>query len=170
MAEKNDVFVGNLTFNTTEEQLRELFSFIGPVKSVRILNDKETGKPKGFAFVEYWDTNSALSAIKHLDQAELNTRKIKVGYPSQSNLKDVARQIGHVVPELMDYGGGASTSAVAQMKLSEAWDALDAMKKLVTEDSSRGRILVFLCIDFAYFHKTILQVKRPKVCWRRTLN
>lgn len=101
MAEKNDVFVGNLTFNTTEEQLREIFSFIGeklfstsykqlahsyligPVKGIRILQDKDTGKPKGFAFVEYFDTNSALSAIKHLDQTELNGRKIKVGFPSQ---------------------------------------------------------------------------------------
>lgn len=55
----------------------------GPVKSVRILVDKETGKPKGFAFVEYYDINSALSAIKHLDQTDLNGRKIKVGFPSQ---------------------------------------------------------------------------------------
>lgn len=113
MAEKgkNDVFVGNLTFNTTEDHLREKFSFVGlvllhrylvtrltssyyrlyvpqhcivgPVKSIRILTDKETGKPKGFAFVEYFDTNAALSAIKHLDQTELNGRKIKVGYPAQ---------------------------------------------------------------------------------------
>jgi hypothetical protein len=37
------VFVGNLTFNTTEEQLREIFSYVGPVKNVRILADKDTG-------------------------------------------------------------------------------------------------------------------------------
>lgn len=54
----------------------------GPVKNIRMQTDKETGKPKGFAFVEYFDTNAALSAIKHLDQTELNGRKIKVGYPS----------------------------------------------------------------------------------------
>lgn len=53
------------------------------MKSIRILADKETGKPKGFAFVEYFDTNAALSAIRHLDTTELNGRKIKVGYPAQ---------------------------------------------------------------------------------------
>jgi cleavage stimulation factor subunit 2 len=50
---------------------------------VRILNDKESGKPKGFAFVEYYDTNSALAAIKHLDGTEVNGRKLRVGFPSQ---------------------------------------------------------------------------------------
>lgn len=53
------------------------------MKHVRILNDKDSGKSKGFAFVEYFDSNTALAAIKHLDQAELNGRKIKVGFPNQ---------------------------------------------------------------------------------------
>jgi cleavage stimulation factor subunit 2 len=61
----------------------QVFFVVGPVKNIRILTDKDTGKPKGFAFVEYFDTNTALSAIRHLDQSELNSRKIKVGYPAQ---------------------------------------------------------------------------------------
>jgi len=144
--------VGNLTFNTTEEQLREIFSFAGPVKNVRILTDKETGKPKGFAFVEYFDSNAALSAIRHLDQTELNSRKLKVGFPAQGNLKEVARQIGQVVPETApsSSGGGGNApisaatrqnieqSVVNSLKLHEAWDLLDAMKKLVAEDNNRG--------------------------------
>jgi RNA recognition motif-containing protein len=43
MAEKHDVFVGNVTFNTTEEQLQEIFSFVGPIKNIRILTDQNTG-------------------------------------------------------------------------------------------------------------------------------
>jgi cleavage stimulation factor subunit 2 len=156
MADKFDVFVGNLTFNTTEEQLREKFSFVGPVKNIRILADKETGKPKGFAFVEYFDANTALSAIRHLDQVEVNSRKLKVGYPAQSNLKEIARQIGQIVPESSADGGrggggggdgmGASAAnriqieqnVINSLKLHEAWDLLDAMKKLVAEDNNRG--------------------------------
>ncbi|RYH13643.1 hypothetical protein EON65_35170 [archaeon] len=57
---------------------------MGPIKSVRILVDRDTGRQKGFAFVEYYDINTALAAIKHLDQTELNNRKIKVGFPTQN--------------------------------------------------------------------------------------
>jgi cleavage stimulation factor subunit 2 len=101
---RNEVFVGNLSFTTTEDQLHDLFKFVGkssslfsfhsmtyfpafvivgPVKKARILTDKESGKSKGFAFVEFYDANTALSAIKHLDQTELNGRKIKVGFPEK---------------------------------------------------------------------------------------
>ena len=72
MTDKNDVFVGNVTFNTTEEQLHEIFSFIGPIKNIRILVDKDSGRPKGFAFIEYMDANTALAAIRRLDGTELN--------------------------------------------------------------------------------------------------
>ena len=113
MASDNQVFVGNLIFNTTEEQLREIFQFAGPMKNIRILTDKETGKPKGFAFVEYYDSNTALSAIRRLDQTELNARKLKVGFPALGNLKDVARQIGQVVPEMASSSGGGGGGGVA---------------------------------------------------------
>ncbi len=53
------------------------------MKNVRILADKETGKSKGYAFVEFYDANAALSAIRSLDGAEVNGRKIKVSFPSQ---------------------------------------------------------------------------------------
>lgn len=52
---KHDIFVGNLAFNTTEEQLHQAFSEIGTVINVRLVTDAESGKPKGFAFVEFKD-------------------------------------------------------------------------------------------------------------------
>jgi RNA recognition motif-containing protein len=52
---KHDIFVGNLAFNTTEEQLHQAFSEIGTVINVRLVTDNESGKPKGFAFVEFKD-------------------------------------------------------------------------------------------------------------------
>jgi cleavage stimulation factor subunit 2 len=73
---KHNVFVGNLTYNTTEEQLRDIFGTVGPVTSVRIVVDKDTGRPKGYAFVEYDDPALALSAIRNLDGHDFNTRKV----------------------------------------------------------------------------------------------
>ena len=100
MAEKHDVFVGNVTFNTTEEQLQEIFSFVGPIKNIRILTDQNTGRPKGFAFIEYSDANTALAAIRHLDGHELNNRRLRVSYSNNSNLKEIARSIGQVIPDI----------------------------------------------------------------------
>ena len=75
--EKFDVFVGNLSYNTTEEQLREIFITVGPVLGIRIVTDRDTGRPRGFAFVEYGDAATALSAIRNLEGHELNNRKVQ---------------------------------------------------------------------------------------------
>lgn len=65
-ANKHDVFVGNLTFNTTEDQLKQMFSSVGHVVSVRIVIDRDSQRSKGFAFVEFLDDHTALSAIRNL--------------------------------------------------------------------------------------------------------
>jgi cleavage stimulation factor subunit 2 len=73
---KHDVFVGNLTYHTTEDQLRDIFSTVGPISKIKIVHDMETGRSKGFAFIEYDDAALALSAIRNLDGHELNSRKV----------------------------------------------------------------------------------------------
>jgi cleavage stimulation factor subunit 2 len=78
MGEKHDVFVGNLSYNTTQEHLQEIFSKVGTVASIRVVTDKDTGRPRGFAFVEYDDAATALSAIRNLDGYDINGRKVCV--------------------------------------------------------------------------------------------
>lgn len=56
--------------------------------------DQDTGRPKGFAFVEFHDASSALAAIRHLDGHEVNSRRLRVSYSNNSNLKEVAQTIG----------------------------------------------------------------------------
>ncbi|CAL5225319.1 g8121 [Coccomyxa viridis] len=73
-------FVANLPFGVTEEQLREVFQDVGPVKSIRIVTDRDTGKQKGFAFLEFFDTQTAESAIRNLNEHDLNGRKLKVHF------------------------------------------------------------------------------------------
>ncbi len=71
------IYVGNLSFDTTPEQLRELFSMHGEVKSVKVVSDRYTGKPRGFAFVEM-DDEVVESAINAVDGTELEGRSLKV--------------------------------------------------------------------------------------------
>jgi cleavage stimulation factor subunit 2 len=101
---KHDCFVGNLSYNTTEEGLREVFSVVGEVKNIRICTDRETGRPKGYAFIEYADAATALSAIRNLDTRDFNGRKLRVSYSNNSSLKDVAREMGHVVQDSYQSG------------------------------------------------------------------
>jgi RNA recognition motif-containing protein len=69
------IYVGNLSFRTNEDSVRELFSKYGTVHSVKLISDKETGKPKGFGFVEM---DSIESAISSLDGKEFEGRVLKV--------------------------------------------------------------------------------------------
>ena len=72
-----NIYVGNLPFTTNEDSLRELFEQFGAVLSVKIITDRETGRPRGFAFVEM-DNADADAAIKSLNNTELEGRALKV--------------------------------------------------------------------------------------------
>lgn len=73
-----NIYVGNLPFNLGEEDLKEIFEEYGEVASAKIINDKITGRSKGFGFVEMEDSAEANNAIKELNNAEVAGRNIKV--------------------------------------------------------------------------------------------
>lgn len=73
-----NIYVGNLSFDTTEDQLRQAFSGFGEVSSVNIITDKYTGEPRGFAFVEMSGKAEAIAAISGLNGQELNGRALNV--------------------------------------------------------------------------------------------
>jgi RNA recognition motif-containing protein len=72
------LFVGNLTFDTTEEALRDLFSPLGEVQEVRIMTDRDTGKSRGFAFVEMVQDEDAAKAITALNGKEFGGRALTI--------------------------------------------------------------------------------------------
>ena len=72
------LFVGNLSFNTDERRLQELFESIGPVDSVNVVRDQMTGRARGFAFVEMQSDESAQAAIQKFNETELDGRRIAV--------------------------------------------------------------------------------------------
>lgn len=72
------IYVGNLSFGTEEEGLKGSFQKFGEVGSVSIIVDRDTGRSKGFAFVEMPDDENAMEAIKNLNGSVLDGRKIRV--------------------------------------------------------------------------------------------
>ena len=72
------LFVGNLSFDTAEESLKEAFAAHGSVVKATIINDKMTGRPRGFGFVEMEDKDAGMAAIDKLNDTELDGRKIVV--------------------------------------------------------------------------------------------
>ena len=73
-----NIYIGNLSFDTTEDQLRQAFEGFGEVSSVNIIADRETGRPRGFGFVEMSSQDEALAAISGLNGQELNGRTLNV--------------------------------------------------------------------------------------------
>ena len=72
------IYVGNLAFETTEAEVTELFSQHGEVSEVALITDRDTGRPRGFGFVEMRNEQSARNAIAALDGVEIGGRQIKV--------------------------------------------------------------------------------------------
>ena len=72
------IYVGNLSYSTSEDQLEETFSQYGEVAGANIIMDKYTNQSKGFGFVEMSDESNATAAISALNGAELNGRELRV--------------------------------------------------------------------------------------------
>ncbi|KAF3939672.1 Nucleolin [Dactylella cylindrospora] len=78
-------FVGNIPYGLSEEQITDIFSKVGQVHSFRLVYDRDTGKPKGFGFVEYADAEIAASAVRNLDNFEIMGRKLRVDFSHEGD-------------------------------------------------------------------------------------
>ena len=91
------LYVGNLNYSTTEEAIRTAFEAHGTVNSVNLIVDRDSGRPKGFGFVEMGSPDEAQAAKDALDGAELDGRTLKV---------DHAKEQAPRQPRSGGYGGG----------------------------------------------------------------
>src|SRR3954447_15818536 len=73
-----NIFVGNLSYQTRQDELESAFSAYGAVERVSVVTDRDTGQPRGFAFIEMTHSNEASNAITGLNGAELNGRALNV--------------------------------------------------------------------------------------------
>jgi RNA recognition motif-containing protein len=79
------IYIGNLPFSSTETDLQDLFGRHGTVESVNVIMDRETGRPRGFAFVEMESASAAADAIRALDGSELGGRNLRVNEAQDRN-------------------------------------------------------------------------------------
>lgn len=73
-----NIYVGNLAYGTTDDDLRAAFARFGAITSARVVFDKETGRSRGFGFVEMASQSEALAAIEALNQTELQGRQLRI--------------------------------------------------------------------------------------------
>ncbi len=86
------IYVGNLNYSTSAPQLRDAFAAIGPVKDAIVVTDRDTGRSKGFGFVEMTSDASARTAIERLNGTDLDGRPIRVGEAKQRAPRSAARR------------------------------------------------------------------------------
>lgn len=104
------LYVGNLSYETTEDQLREMFAGIGEVDSVALITDRHSGQSKGFAFVEMSKDEEAKTAIAQLNGKEIDGRTMNV---SEARPREERRPSGGF-GRSGGYGGGRGRSAAGQ--------------------------------------------------------
>ncbi|MCJ1471915.1 hypothetical protein MMC13_000556 [Lambiella insularis] len=82
------VFIGNIPYGLTEEQIIQTFSSVGQVLSFRLVYDNDTGKPKGFGFAEFADADAAASAVRNLDKFQIMGRELRVDFSHVGGKED----------------------------------------------------------------------------------
>ncbi|MTI89096.1 MAG: RNA-binding protein [Balneolaceae bacterium] len=73
-----NIYVGNLSYDVSDDQLKEVFEAFGEVSSCKIITDRQSGRSKGFGFVEMDNTAEAEAAIENLNGSEIDGRSVKV--------------------------------------------------------------------------------------------
>ncbi len=81
----NRLYVGNLSFDTSEASLREVFSQFGPTEEVKLVMDRETGRPRGFAFVSMAEADGARRALAKMDGTMVDGRPLRVSQAQERN-------------------------------------------------------------------------------------
>jgi len=122
------VFFGNVPYDASETTLRDIFVEVGPVRELRLVSDRDSGKLKGYGFVEYDDYATAMSAIRNLNGREYNGRALRVDHAEtmgKGTLNTMANESGFVgVSNAIDSSTGMFADApigMAQAKMANQY-------------------------------------------------
>ncbi|XP_069469105.1 cleavage stimulation factor subunit 2 isoform X2 [Ambystoma mexicanum] len=153
------VFVGNIPYEATEEQLKDIFSEVGPVVSFRLVYDRETGKPKGYGFCEYQDQETALSAMRNLNGREFSGRALRVDNAASEKNKEELKSLGTGAPIIESpYGEPVNpeeapesiSRAVASLPPEQMFELMKQMKLCVQNSPQEARNMLLQNPQLAY--------------------
>ncbi|KAN0078852.1 Hinge domain of cleavage stimulation factor subunit 2 domain containing protein [Elaphomyces granulatus] len=166
------VFLGNIPYNLTEEQVKDILSSAGTVTKFRLMMNPETGKPKGYGFADFADADAAASAVRNLNDYEIMGRKIRVDWPHNNEKDsvppDYSQQLadgqpgfqqpsstlpplppGVDVPPHLDCPNAISQT-LSSLPPTQLLDVLSQMKSLVIADPARATELLRQAPQLAY--------------------
>ncbi|KAF7662005.1 hypothetical protein LDENG_00249210 [Lucifuga dentata] len=153
------VFVGNIPYEATEEQLKDIFSEVGLVVSFRLVYDRETGKPKGYGFCEYQDQETALSAMRNLNGREFSGRALRVDNAASEKNKEELKSLGTGAPIIESpYGDNvlpeeapeSISRAVASLPPEQMFELMKQMKLCVQNSPQEARNMLLQNPQLAY--------------------
>ncbi|MCJ1399235.1 hypothetical protein MMC11_002437 [Xylographa trunciseda] len=128
------IFIGNIPYGLTEEQIIQIFSSVGQVLSFRLVYDNDTGKPKGFGFAEFADTDAAASAVRNMDKYQIMGRELRVDF-SHVGGKDDAAPAGYQPQPQQPPNGYAPPPPPAANGLGPLPPGVDLPPKLTCPDA-----------------------------------
>ncbi|TKA27016.1 hypothetical protein B0A50_05207 [Salinomyces thailandicus] len=117
------VFIGNIPYGVSEEQICDIFGRVGQVVNFRLVYDKESGRPKGFGFLEYTDVDAAASAVRNLEGHEIMGRTLRVDYSNDNG----GGKSGGGGGGTGNQGGSGGGATQMQMPQQPAYGAMDGM-------------------------------------------
>lgn len=157
------VFVGNIPYEVSEEKLKDIFSEVGPVLSFKLVFDRDSGKPKGYGFCEYKDQETALCAMRNLNNYEIAGRNLRVdnACTEKSRLEmqslmqsaQVESTYGEVVSP--EKAPEAISKAVASLPPEQMYELMKQMKLCIQNNPSEARQLLLQNPQLSY---ALLQV------------
>ncbi|XP_047128493.1 cleavage stimulation factor subunit 2 isoform X1 [Hydra vulgaris] len=174
-AEKSarSVFVGNIPYEASDDQLKDIFSQAGPVLSFRLVYDRETGKPKGYGFCEYKDSETAQSAMRNLNGTEIHGRQLRVDSAASQKGNGVEDPKAFM-KEISPYGQAVNpdkapetiTNAVASLPPEQMFELMKQMKLCIQNNPEEARQMLLQNPQLAYAllqAQVIMKIVDPKV-------
>ncbi|KAB1253437.1 Cleavage stimulation factor subunit 2 [Camelus dromedarius] len=163
------VFVGNIPYEATEEQLKDIFSEVGPVVSFRLVYDRETGKPKGYGFCEYQDQETALSAMRNLNGREFSGRALRVDNAASEKNKEELKSLGTGAPVIESPYGETISPEDAPESISKAVASLppEQMFELMKQMKVGGGISdgIMLCVQNSPQEARNMLLQNPQLAY-----